>query len=184
MASHGVCGLRNLKLTPNVTLYGATQTSRRGFQEMNREAGARRLGKLVLLYTIRDQIAKAIGLKLLSHSGFRCDELNKEIGGSKTSQHVKAEADDFSPIVPGENGFRDRETVYAAFRDAVSCLRANKIMFGQIIFEEKDTRSGKVYWIHFSLGVPFRDLDKCGQVMSYKDGKYLFIERISFPDWE
>lgn len=174
--------MKNLRLTPSVTLFEATQTSRKGYLEMNREAGSRRLGKLVLLYTIRGQLEKAIGVSLLSHSGLRCEELNKAIGGSKTSQHMKAEADDFSPKA-GE-GYRDRELVRAAFKDCVDYLRSTKTMFGQIIFEEKETSKGVVYWIHFSLGAPFRPLEKCGQVMTYKEGKYLFIEKIVFPDWE
>lgn len=42
-----------------------------------------------------ERIRAALGKPVIVNSGFRCDALNKEVGGSTTSQHVKGEACDF-----------------------------------------------------------------------------------------
>ncbi len=56
-------------------------------------------------------------------------------------------------------------------------------MFGQLIFEEADRGYSKVHWIHMSLGAPFRDLSRCGEVLTMKDGKYKLIMRAPVAEW-
>ena len=41
-----------------------------------------------------DKIREDYGLPLYISSGYRCDELNKKVGGVKTSQHMKGQAAD------------------------------------------------------------------------------------------
>lgn len=43
-----------------------------------------------ILQPVRDRLGKPI----IVTSGYRCRELNKKVGGSKTSQHMKGEAAD------------------------------------------------------------------------------------------
>lgn len=43
-----------------------------------------------------DQIREEYGLPLYVSSGYRCPELNRAVGGVKTSQHVKGEASDIN----------------------------------------------------------------------------------------
>lgn len=46
---------------------------------------------------------------LAINSGYRCQEVNKAVGGVPTSQHTKGEAADVCPF--GRNGHGDTETV-------------------------------------------------------------------------
>lgn len=43
-----------------------------------------------------DKIREDYGLPLYISSGYRCDELNKKLNGSKTSQHMKGQAADIN----------------------------------------------------------------------------------------
>lgn len=53
------------------------------------------IGNLKFLHKIRLQLENQIGGKLIITSAFRCLELNKKIGSSDNSQHIKGEAMDF-----------------------------------------------------------------------------------------
>lgn len=43
-----------------------------------------------------DQIREEYGLPLSVSSGYRCQELNRAVGGAKTSQHMKGQAADIN----------------------------------------------------------------------------------------
>ncbi len=43
-----------------------------------------------------DDIREQYGLPLYISSGYRCDELNRKVGGVKTSQHIKGQAADIN----------------------------------------------------------------------------------------
>ena len=51
-----------------------------------------------LIFTMEclDKIREDYGLSLYISSGYRCDELNKKVGGVKTSQHTKGQAADIN----------------------------------------------------------------------------------------
>ena len=173
--------IKNFKLTPNFSLFEATTTTRRGYLTQNREMGARRLGKIVSVFTLLQGIREKLGVPIRVHSGYRCPDLNRAIGGSWTSQHMKAEAVDWSP----DGCEEDRDVMRSAFQTSVDLLKRHQIMFGQIIFEEETERDGgSHFWIHFGIGAPFRTIEKCGQVMRYLDGDYTMIEKLRFPSWE
>ncbi len=89
-------------------------------------------------------------------SGFRSDEVNKAIGGSTTSQHLKGEAADItSPVVS---------------LDIIWKWIDKNLIYGQAINE----RAGTKRWIHISLP----RLNKPDQMfMTYANGKYTIIER-------
>lgn len=73
-----------------------------------------------------------LGAPILISSGYRCQELNKAIGGSKVSQHMLAEAVDFT--CPG----------FGTPDDIVKTLIARKVPFDQLIIE-----FGR--WVHISF---------------------------------
>lgn len=85
--------------------------------------------------------------------------------GSATSQHLKGEAADFD--------------LYGA--DLVGLWRwigfESGLRFGQLIIERR--RPGPWTWIHISLGAPWRDPSRCGQVMCSPDGKT--YQRVTDP---
>lgn len=60
---------------------------------------------IVLVENILDPLREAYGKPIIVTSGYRCEELNRLIGGSKTSQHRSGQAVDIRTIIdtPEEN---------------------------------------------------------------------------------
>ena len=173
--------MKNFLVTPHFSFFEATRTDQRGFVALNREMGRRRLAKIVLVCEAHEQMRALCGGAYVMSSGYRCPELNEAIGGSPTSQHMTAEAGDGWPL-----GLHyDRAGMWRFFASVIADLKARRIMFGQLILEELTLpKGGSQFWIHRSLGFPFRPLDKCGQIMLFKDGKYRVLEYLSFPEYE
>lgn len=84
------------------------------------------------LATLLDRV-DALGVPFSVTSAFRCEELNRVVGGAKTSQHIKGEAADIS------TGSRERNRVLF---DMI--LRAG-LPFDQLIDEYS------YGWIHISF---------------------------------
>lgn len=66
-----------------------------------------------VLQPLRDAWDKPLAI----NSGYRCQEVNKAVGGVPTSQHTKGEAADVCPF--GRNGHGDIETVRQLAQKAV-----------------------------------------------------------------
>lgn len=102
-----------------------------------------------------DKLRENWGSPILVSSGYRCEELNKKVGGSKTSAHVKGYAVDLVPA----NGDID---------GLVECaIELSKTLnFDQIINEH----SGKSHWLH----IGYKNLKglQRKQIKIYKNGKY------------
>ena len=77
------------------------------YREFERSATADKKGIINIIHTVqvRDSIKALVdevlqplrtawGKPLVINSGYRCPELNKEVGGVPTSQHIKGEAAD------------------------------------------------------------------------------------------
>jgi hypothetical protein len=88
-----------------------------------------------ILQPIRDKYGKPI----IVSSGFRCAKLNKAVGGSKTSQHVKGEAADIHTVSDTKASNK------ALFGLIVKMIQKDQITVGQLI-NEYDYN-----WIHISL---------------------------------
>lgn len=84
---------------------------------------------------ILEPLRNAWGSSINVNSGYRCDALNKAVGGVATSAHRLGWAAD---LVPG-NGKIDE---FGKFTK--DWLIKNRIKFDQIIFETK----GKTKWLH------------------------------------
>ena len=92
-----------------------------------------------VLQPIRDSLEMPVRVT----SGYRCEKLNKYIGGSSRSQHVKGEAADIELWVKGEeqNG---------VLLDKVISLSFNGVIrFDQLIIEYPDV-NGVPRWLHIS----------------------------------
>jgi hypothetical protein len=146
----------NRALASNFSLYELATTNHRSLWAANlREAvqpeNLRKLGEVatLLLQPIRDHFGAAV----IVNSGFRGETLNTAIGGSKTSQHRKAEAADFR--VAGV----DLRTVFDWIR------LESGIPFGQLIMEGAEP--DRPTWIHISIGEPYRPASRCGQTMTW-----------------
>ena len=87
---------------------------------------------------ILEPLRIAWGSSINVNSGYRCDALNRAVGGVSTSAHKNGYAAD---LVPG-NGKIDEFGKFV--RD---WLVRNRIKFDQVLFET----SGKTKWVHISL---------------------------------
>ena len=87
------------------------------------------------MQVIRDEYGKPI----IVTSGFRCDKLNKAVGGAKNSQHTKGEAADIRSV---SDSIKDNKEIF----DLILRLqKEGKIKFGQLIDEYNYN------WVHVSL---------------------------------
>lgn len=89
------------------------------------------------------------------NSGFRSELVNKKIGGSPTSQHMRGEAADIVPLD-------------ASIDDVFAWCREN-LVFGQLILESIIFNGADVRWIHISLP---RQNKPNMHVMAYNNGTY------------
>jgi len=92
-----------------------------------------------ILQPIRDSLEMPIRVT----SGYRCEKLNKAIGGSSRSQHIKGEAADIELWIRGQekNAILLDEIINLSFK--------NKIKFDQLIIEYPD-KNDIPQWIHIS----------------------------------
>jgi len=91
-----------------------------------------------LTKNILEPLRIAWGSSIKVTSGYRCDALNKAVGGVSTSAHRLGYAVDLQP----GNGKIDEFGKFV--RD---WLVKNRIKFDQVLFET----SGKVKWVHIGL---------------------------------
>lgn len=68
--------------------------NRRGIKNVPNEEQKRSLQRL--MDDCLDPIRRLWGKPIIVNSGFRCPELNRAVGGSATSQHMKGEAADIT----------------------------------------------------------------------------------------
>ena len=107
-----------------------------------------------------DPLREVWGSAIKVSSGYRCEKLNKAVGGSKTSSHLFGFAVDLLPV----NGLIDE-----FFEFVKNYLLSNNIPFDQLI----DEHSKGTHWIH--IGWKNFNGEQRKQVKVYKDGKYYFI---------
>lgn len=88
-----------------------------------------------ILQVIRDEYGKP----LIVTSGFRCDKLNKAVGGAKNSQHTKGEAADIRSV---SDSVKDNKEIFDL---VLQMIKEGKIKVGQLIDEYGYN------WIHVSL---------------------------------
>ena len=92
-----------------------------------------------LAETVLQPIRDKYGKPLIVSSGFRCEKLNKAVGGAKTSQHCKGEAADIRTV---SDSIADNK---ALFNFILEMINKGEIKVGQLIDEYGYN------WIHVSL---------------------------------
>ena len=161
----------NQALSTRFSLYQLTRTDQVKFQEANRMLAPGELDKLISVAGLLEVCADLMGCELDIHSGRRCPQLNAAIGGAAKSQHLLCEAADFSPFGPDTE-----ESIEPFFQKLVAAAHTGKLRFGQLICESQGSpREGRKVWLHISLGMPFRPLERCMQILRMKDGKYTVV---------
>lgn len=95
---------------------------------------------------LMEEIRKLLGgLPIIINSGYRSEALNRAVGGSRVSDHLRGEACDF------------RCPAYGTPLQIAAAIAKSDIKFGQLIFEGS--------WVHVSI--PNRGKDN-GQVLTAK----------------
>ena len=134
----------HVKLSRHFTLEELTKTSKAPYKLLNCLLARQYIKNMLMLTNYLLEPARAIlNVPIIITSGYRCPCLNKEIGGINNSQHLNGTAADF--II---------NTKYFTLEHAFIKLKESPFLhYGQLILEKS--------WIHLSLGVPFRELNKC-----------------------
>lgn len=89
-----------------------------------------------LIEAVLDPLREAYGRPVYVSSGYRCDALNKAVGGAKNSQHKTGLAADI--YVKGETN----AVLY-------NLLKRGNIAFDQLILEKGTVRNPQ--WVHVSI---------------------------------
>lgn len=105
---------------------------RRGIDNRCSKEDAERLKKLI--ENVLDPLREAYGKPIKVNSGYRCPELNKAVGGSKTSDHMKGCAADIvgTPNTKAEN------------KRLLELVKSLDLPFDQLIDEKN------LSWVHVS----------------------------------
>lgn len=116
------------------------------FAELWRSATAENLGidnepkapeiiaRLAVVQQRLQAIRSAFGAPITINSGYRCEQLNKAVGGASTSQHLRGEAVDITST--------DNKRLYDVIRDLFA--------YDQLIKEHPNS-VGVPRWIHVSF---------------------------------
>ncbi len=162
------------EFTPNFSFNDMTWTSNRELRQKNRDEAKNYKKALFDLAITLEGLRTVTGLPIIVYSAFRCPALNgSTAGSSKTSQHMKGEAADI-----GYDGMNTRPDRDELFNKILKHFVENGVSWGQLIKEEANRSYGKAFWIHLSLGEPYREAYRCNQVLEAKDGVYKFIKAI------
>lgn len=140
------------KLTKHFSFSELTHTDVKELQEENTDQARHYLSKVKELAEFAEKVRKIIGSPMIITSGFRCEQLNKKLGGSPTSQHRFGEAIDFIP--------KD----ISAFTAFAKIIISN-IEYGQLILEKR----GLGYLLHISTG------SKRQKLFSERQGEYKHV---------
>lgn len=93
-----------------------------------------------LVENILDPLREKWGMPIIVTSGYRCDALNRAVGGATNSQHRNGEAADIRTVSDSrEDNMR-----------LLKCLLRSGIIFDQVICEYPDAQ-GRPDWIHVSF---------------------------------
>ena len=144
-----------MKLTEHFTFEELVHTSNTKFQERNHEYGLRNINKLKTLAEFLEVIRDLLASPMVVTSGARCHELNKAVGGVKTSQHLLCEAADVIPT---------KMTVEEAFQ----MIFQSGLSYDQMILEH----SGGKTWLHLSN----RGLLNRREALIYNGRKYVLYK--------
>jgi len=131
-----------MNLSKNLTLFEMTKSEmakRKGVSNQPTEEHIANM--IVLAEKIFQPIRDHFGVPIYISSGYRSAALNKKIGGSKTSQHMKGEAMDID--MDGTNVGVTNVQIFNFIR--------NNLSFDQLIWEFGNGSSPD--WVHVSYSV-------------------------------
>lgn len=140
--------MTNIQLTPHFSFSELVSTSYTKYQQQNIEEAQKQIGKLYMLAGFAERVREIVGYPLIVTSGYRCNALNKYIGGALASQHMLCEAIDI---------VCKKMTVKGMFKK----IKNSDLKYDQMIIERNKAGSE---WLHISIG----SLRQC---LSYTPGE-------------
>lgn len=135
-----------MKLTNNFTLKELTSSGtaqRKGYTEQFTPPKEVIDNLKELCINVLQPIREALEAPLRVSSGYRCERLNKSIGGAANSQHVKGQAADINFYKKG------KEKNGILLDEILSLYYAGNLVFDQLIIEFPD-ENDIPDWIHIS----------------------------------
>ena len=118
-------------------LYASETAKRLGID--NKPTTQKLINLVYLAAYVLEPLRVAMGRPIRISSGYRCERLNKAVGGVYNSQHLKGQAADI--CIEGDTVFGKRVFDYIK----------NHLQFDQLIWEHD--KSG-TYWVHVSFVYP------------------------------
>ena len=118
-------------------MYASDTAKRLGID--NKPSTQKMINLVYLCAFVLEPLRVAMGKPIKISSGYRCEKLNKEVGGVYNSQHLKGQAADID--IQGDMAFGRK--IFEYIRD--------HLPFDQLIWEH--TKSG-TYWVHVSFVYP------------------------------
>lgn len=128
----------NMKLTEHFTLEELTNSPTAKRLNIDNTPSKAITSNLMELSTLLEKIRNIYNKPIVVTSGYRCEKLNKAVGGVKTSQHVKGQAADIRSV---SDSTEDNKEL---FNVIVGMLLHKDIKVGQVIDEYNYN------WIHVS----------------------------------
>lgn len=116
----------------------------------------------IIAKNVFEPLRKAVGGAIKINSFFRCEDLNKAIGGSSRSQHCQGRAIDI-----------DDNYGYMSNNDMYKYIKQN-LDFDQLIFEFPD-ENGNASWIHVSYVDADSNRKRCLKAIK-ENGKTKYID--------
>lgn len=116
----------------------------------------------IIAKNVFEPLRKAVGGAIKINSFFRCEDLNKAIGGSSKSQHCQGRAIDI-----------DDNYGYMSNNDMYKYIKQN-LDFDQLIFEFPD-EDGNASWIHVSYVDADSNRKRCLKAIK-ENGKTKYID--------
>ena len=141
-----------MRLTQNFSLEQLIYSETAERERIDNTPGADLVDNLRLLAEGLEQVRMLIGFPLEISSGYRSPELNRRVGGAKTSQHTQGLAADFTCAEFGPP------------MDIIKAIRDSDIEFDQCILEYAN-------WVHISFSKSPR-----GKVLTIYDPKEGYLD--------
>lgn len=127
--------MKNIKLSPHFSLNEFTKSETASRLGIKNDPTAEALVNLTALcHEILEPLRSSAGKAIVINSGYRCDALNKAVGGVNNSQHKTGQACDIK--CSGNKEVCD----FARY------IRVLNVPYDQLIIEH----SGNTYWLHVS----------------------------------
>jgi zinc D-Ala-D-Ala carboxypeptidase len=116
----------------------------------------------IVAKNVFEPLRKAVGGAIKINSFFRCEDLNKAIGGSSRSQHCQGRAID----IDDNYGYMSNNDMYKYIKENLD--------FDQLIFEFPDD-NGNASWIHVSYVDADSNRKRCLKAIK-ENGKTKYID--------